>query len=571
MRTDLTTGFSNAMAAAANAPVLLLRIEWPALGALAGLTLRFSDRALVIGGQTWEARVLDWQRDASGAVRSMTLWNGVSNPAAGFARFSDLLQAYPPELAEVVLYRWFDGAGLDETDFAALFSGMLADPIEFDETECRLGLAPYSETLGRKVVGAVLATSDYPNLPEENLGAVKPIVIGSVSDAPGLRVRRVNRTRLISVAAPGAETLDVGDTSGFPASGALVVNDDEVAYTGRTAQAFTGCTGVSEFHYADDEVLEKISDHRFLFSDADYPIQSIANVKVSGEPVDPAGYMVDLAKGEVVFTAQPREVRAADRVNRAHHLVEHDDALGNRHPHFIEGLDRFARVRQRPRVRRHRNNENRRRPGLAEIQPFPDAIRLRPLAEELDDVCAEIDDAVALAQDAGEHVEGNPVFRQVQLRFCDLDPRRYRQILDLLRTQQLREARGAFARRTIDAHSTPAGAHRSENGRQRRLADAAGTRGDDDRRSRRFSLLHHQAPLRTPPRPVTLNIPLDEKNLRVVTVTASLKEHENSVRQRQADDPSSMTHGFVPFKPKTTASRSAPSSSFGRNAPVFST
>ena len=312
MRTDLTTGFSNAMAAAANAPVLLLRIEWPALGALAGLTLRFSDRALVIGGQTWEARVLDWQRDASGAVRSMTLWNGVSNPAAGFARFSDLLQAYPPELAEVVLYRWFDGAGLDETDFAALFSGMLADPIEFDETECRLGLAPYSETLGRKVVGAVLATSDYPNLPEENLGAVKPIVIGSVSDAPGLRVRRVNRTRLISVAAPGAETLDVGDTSGFPASGALVVNDDEVAYTGRTAQAFTGCTGVSEFHYADDEVLEKISDHRFLFSDADYPIQSIANVKVSGEPVDPAGYMVDLAKGEVVFTAQPREVSSVD-------------------------------------------------------------------------------------------------------------------------------------------------------------------------------------------------------------------------------------------------------------------
>ncbi len=312
MRTDFTNGFASALGKATTAPVLLLKLEWLGVASLSDLTLRLSDRPLVTGAETWSPMVVAWQGGGAESFRAVTVWNGVSNVVPGYPRFSDLLAVYPPELATLTLYRWFDGEELDETDLAPLFTGRMTDPIEFDGSEYRFGLEPFSEALGRKVFGSVLSTSDYPNLPEENLGIVKPIVVGAVTDTPGRRVRRVNRTHLTSVAVPGSTLLNAGSTAGFPASGGLVINDDKVTYSGITAQQFTGCSGISEFHYAGDEISEHISDHRFLFSDPAFPIESISNVRVAGQGVDPSGYNVDLARGEVVFLEQPREVSSID-------------------------------------------------------------------------------------------------------------------------------------------------------------------------------------------------------------------------------------------------------------------
>ena len=44
MRTDLTANFEAEKDKKANAPVTLMQIDWPAIGALPALTLRLTDR-----------------------------------------------------------------------------------------------------------------------------------------------------------------------------------------------------------------------------------------------------------------------------------------------------------------------------------------------------------------------------------------------------------------------------------------------------------------------------------------------------------------------------------------------
>lgn len=312
MRNDFTSGFASEKNKSTHAPVLLLKLEWLARPSVPALVLRMADRTLITGSESWQPLVLNWQGNGPETLKGVTLWNGVSNLTPGASRFTDLFSQYPPERASVILYQWFEREGLDENDLAPLFAGVIDDLVEYDGVECRLPLTAYSETLGRHVVGAPITLNDYPNAPEENLGQTRPIVMGSAQRVPGVRVRKVNQTQLTSVVLPGTSILNVATTGDFPDAGVLEVNDDEVIYTGKTSTQFTGCSGIAEFHYADDQVLEKVSDHRFLLSDPAFPIQAITRVCVANQPVDPSDYVIDIDKGEVVFSQQPREVRSID-------------------------------------------------------------------------------------------------------------------------------------------------------------------------------------------------------------------------------------------------------------------
>ena len=313
MRT-FTSGFNSAKIKKNSAPVNLLKISWPAIGALPSKTLNLSDRALTIEGVGWLPLVVDWGMIAEGgeAKTRVELINAPVDFGEGLQRFSDLLFAYPPEAATVILYQWFEGEGLVTIDQTELLTARIVDPVDFDERVCFFHLVAESVHHGRMRVGNALTLMEYPDAPEISVGRIKPIVIGRVEDVPGLPVRRVVTTRLTSVALPGASTLEVATTSGFAASGSVLLNDDLINYSGITATQFTGCAGIEEFHYAGDEVIEQVSDHRYLFSDPTYPIASISNVKVAGERADESGYVIDPAKGEVVFSEQPRRVISVD-------------------------------------------------------------------------------------------------------------------------------------------------------------------------------------------------------------------------------------------------------------------
>lgn len=322
MRT-FTSGFTAAKNKKNHQPVNLLKLSWPAIGDFPAKTLTLSDRAVTIDGVDWLPLVSDWGAiegagwDAllqnSGEEKAQVqLLNAPVDFGEGLQRFSDLLFEYPPEAAMGTLYQWFEGGGLVAVDQTELLTARIVDPVEYDENTCSLHLVVESAHHGRLRVGNTLTLTDYPDAPEVSIGLIKPIVIGQVEDVPGIPVRRVTTTRQTSVALPGASTLDAASTEGFPATGSVMVNDDTISYTGLTATRFTGCSGINEFHYAGDEGIESVSDHRYLLSDPAYPISGISNVKVAGELADGADYAIDLANGEVIFSAKPRKVVSVD-------------------------------------------------------------------------------------------------------------------------------------------------------------------------------------------------------------------------------------------------------------------
>jgi len=337
MRTDFTTGFSAARNKKANIPIHLMEINWPPMNGLPELILRLTDRSGVnISGIDWFPLVRDMGNIdrlisadllTSNSRSSLTVQviNVPVNWIVPRMRFSHLFRNRPPESATVKVYQWFDGEGLAESDFAEIFVARIGDPIAFDESICSFDLIDISESYGSEILGNAIKLEEFPNAPEDSIGKTKPIVIGRVDNVPGILVRKSQKTVLTSVAIPGGTILTVSSTENFPPSGTLVVNDDEVSYTSINSTQFLGCDGINEFHYADDSVLENVTDHRYLFSDPAYPIVSISNVKIGGHLADPGDYFTDINLGEVVFNSKPKKIDSID----TKFLQLQNDQVGN--------------------------------------------------------------------------------------------------------------------------------------------------------------------------------------------------------------------------------------------------
>jgi hypothetical protein len=324
MRTDFTTVFNSARNSKTNAPVNLLQIDWPAMNGLPALTIRLTDReGITINSVLWYPLI-----NNMGKLGQLVAPNKADNNSLGklsvsvvnvpvdlfspIARFSSLFRNRPPESSIVTFYQWFSDDGLTDTDLSVLFVARIGDPISFDEAVCSFDLVDISHSYGSTVIGNSITLDDYPNAPDGSIGKIKPIVIGNVDEVSSLLVRKSQETVLTSVAIPGGTLVDVASTENFPAAGTFIVNDDEVSYSSLNSTQFLGCSGINEFHYSDDSVLEKVSDHRYLFSDPDYPIKDIFNVKVGGHLADSADYSVDLPSGEVIFSFKPKKSDSID-------------------------------------------------------------------------------------------------------------------------------------------------------------------------------------------------------------------------------------------------------------------
>lgn len=324
MRSDFTSGFNTSRNSKSNAPVNLLQVDWPAMNGLPALTLRLTDReGININSIYWYPLVSDMgnldrlvspdQSDSNSHTNlTVSVVNAPVDLFSPVARFSNLFRHHPPESAVVTVYQWFSDDGLTDVDLSVLFVARIGDPIHYHEATCTFDLVDIAQGYGSTVIGNTLTLADYPDAPEESVGKIRPIVIGNVDEVPGILVRKSQQTQLTSVAIPGGTLLDVSSTDNFPASGTVIVNDDEISFTSLNSTQFLGCSGINEFHYSGDAVLEKVDDHRYLFSDPDYPIKAISNVRVGRHLADSQDFLIDVPKGEVVFSSKPKKSDSID-------------------------------------------------------------------------------------------------------------------------------------------------------------------------------------------------------------------------------------------------------------------
>jgi predicted DNA-binding protein len=315
MRTDLTAGFISAKNASFRRPRQLLVFKFPEagnvyisdqkLGAADGLSNEY--QPLV---ESW-GELQDSAGDATaadnGEIRQMTvtLWNGGENP------FSDYFLAEYPENVEAELYQWF--AGLPESSKALIDRFVVQDPIEFDEASRLLTLDLVSlSILYEQPCGELITREAWPYAADSDIGKGIPQAFGNTGRIPALKGKTTQTLRLHGSVLANTMVLPVYENLDdllFPATGTVIIEEEKIRYSGRTASALTviqrGYLSAAVEHLDKREIISVISDYTFPLCAG--PVASIANVMIEGFPAPAGIYTVrpDLDPARVIFSEKP--------------------------------------------------------------------------------------------------------------------------------------------------------------------------------------------------------------------------------------------------------------------------
>jgi hypothetical protein len=315
MRQDLTPAFIAAKNGAFRRPRQLLVFKFPeagnvylsdqALGAADGLSKTYLPLVESWGelqDTAGEATAVD-----NGEIRQMsvTLWNGGTHP------FSDYFLAEYPENVEVELYQWF--AGLAETDKALVDRFVVSDPIEFDEASRLLRLDLVSISIRYDQPCGDLITRDvWPYAADSDIGKGIPQAFGGTGRIPALKGKTSQTLRLKGSILNNTMYLDVYedlDELLFPASGTVLIDEEKIRYSGRSASRLIviqrGYLSSAAEHLDKREIVSVINDHTFLLCGG--PVAAIANVMIEGYPAPAGIYTVraDLDPARVIFSEKP--------------------------------------------------------------------------------------------------------------------------------------------------------------------------------------------------------------------------------------------------------------------------
>ena len=315
MRTDLSAAFISAKDASFRRPRQLLVFKFPdagnvylsdqALGAADGLSNEY--QPLVESWGELQDSAGDATAEDSGEIRQMTLtlWNGGPHP------FSDYFLAEYPENVEVELYQWF--AGLAESSKALIDRFVVQDPIEFDEASRLLNLDLVSLSIRYdQPCGELLTREAWPYAADSDIGKGIPVAFGNTGRMPALKAKTTQRLRLKGSVLKGTMVLPVYENLDellFPASGTVLIDEEKIRYSGRSASSLTviqrGYLSSAAEHLDKREIVSVISDHTFVLCAG--PVASISNVMIEGFPAPAEIYTVrpDLNPSRIIFSEKP--------------------------------------------------------------------------------------------------------------------------------------------------------------------------------------------------------------------------------------------------------------------------
>jgi len=233
-------------------PVLLLEMQ------LTGETLYLSNRALTVDGQAYtELMSGGVEIEQSGAFSP----GSQGGPQMGQAQirlvngddvtgtpFSDKLATRTFTNRRAILRQEYIDADGDPLALADALT-MIDGPIElaqdglFSETEFRLDVVDGSDAWHQDLGTPV--DTDFSEAPPESVSKIQPIIYGSIDRHVCVPVDIGGRTTLRSDIAIDATTIPLSDADGFSASGSILVDAEEIAYTAISSNDLTGATRAS--------------------------------------------------------------------------------------------------------------------------------------------------------------------------------------------------------------------------------------------------------------------------------------------------------------------------------------
>lgn len=276
MRTT-TTAFDTEAARTGSKPVWLLEIDH------AGSTYYYSDRAITVSGQAYQARVTDWSEISMMTERLSG--GGIIN--ASSISMSEMhngqLDPVSPKLQPgnvVRIYLWFEAFGgtpaLSSADKLLLLDGIIADPIQITLTDCTFAVLG-SEEIKTGTVGELVTTDEFPYCDPDEVGIVKPIIYGRVWHSRCIAVDAGFTTTLAADINASDTTLSFSDS--FYATGVQIDNERiDFAIGAGAGDQQTGCIRGTEgttavAHDKGSKVF--VAQEYYTYLIADHPIKSI--------------------------------------------------------------------------------------------------------------------------------------------------------------------------------------------------------------------------------------------------------------------------------------------------------
>lgn len=184
--------------------------------------------------------------------------------------------------ARVDLLLW--AIGSSESDADTLFRGEISGPIQIGGGSIRFDAVSWARRHNR-IVGEPLSLDDYSGADPDDIGKVKPIAYGSISQAPCLAIDAGSLSTLTDNIDAEDATIPLTDASAFPSSGTVQIDQEQITYTGVSGNSLTGCTrgasGTSAGGHALGAICAEIQT-QYDYLALDHPAKQLGPVYVDG-------------------------------------------------------------------------------------------------------------------------------------------------------------------------------------------------------------------------------------------------------------------------------------------------
>ena len=366
---ELTVNAEAARAASFNKPRLIVEIDPDRDGTW---TLKYSDQDLTIGSDTYLPWVQAWQAHQTKLDHHVSA-DEVAR-LSGLGRIDDLQikfknSDYPAEKFHTICTQndvqgapirfgvHFVGNGT--ADIVWLSTGIVNAIIQTSIEGTDIDAVELGAARTRDIPENDINRDDFPEASESVIGRKVPLIFGEVEKFPAISVTTGQTTELYGAHGTDDTTIRVYSVEGFPASGTLLIDAEQITYTsvdtaynwlGTTVQAFLGCTREANgtekvFHQHGVEVSEQLSETVFVM--ADHACKVIDMVRVAGQLADTADFTINknnttLVSGRtlttITFNGRPKYLKRSEAVE-AMKAFPDTEGSGNENEDYAKTFD----------------------------------------------------------------------------------------------------------------------------------------------------------------------------------------------------------------------------------------
>ena len=243
-----------------------------------GPTLYLSDRNITFGGQAYENYIKDISgiegeisRVDSAALNTDITITFKNDPYASYDYLVEIGDTYPFEGAECLIREVYLDDDDNPSDIVTIFKGVIDEPQDIDllSFQCKVSSMMFQKDKQWQV--GIIDTTTYPSA-YEDVGKLEPFIYGSDILVPSIRVDWGAKTTLqATIQSDTTAGITLSDSTRFPASGTILIDNEEISYTSITNNVLSGVTrGVNSTtatsHNAGVDIWEKQTNYDSLLA-----------------------------------------------------------------------------------------------------------------------------------------------------------------------------------------------------------------------------------------------------------------------------------------------------------------